>query len=43
MRMKFLKFDSVLPGFKTRERDMILPEVIGCTAHELLMSFWSCL
>ena len=37
--MKFLKFDSVLPEFKTRERDMILPEVIGCTAHELLMSF----
>ena len=39
MRMKFVKFDSVLPGFKTRERDVILPDVIGCTAHELLMSF----
>ena len=34
-----MKFDSLLLGFKTRARDLILPEVIGCTAHELLTSF----
>ena len=39
MRMKFVKSDSLLLGFKTRARDVILPDVIGCTDHELLMSF----
>ena len=31
MRMKFLKFDSVLPGFKTRGRDRFCLVIIRTT------------